>query len=73
MLRRMQLHVVVLAGQGGGLPKGLCGATVTVKSLYFRKVPDAARWALHLCSVCKTLALAATGQSLAASGDSGQS
>jgi hypothetical protein len=72
MLRRMKLHVVLLAGQGG-FPKGLCGATVTEKSLYFGKVPDAARWALHLCPVCKTLALATTGQSLAESGDSARS
>jgi hypothetical protein len=50
----MMLHVM-LAGQGGGSPKGLCGAAV--KSLYVSKVPGEGRRRPTLCPVCKAFAL----------------
>jgi len=46
---------VMLAGQDGGPPKGLCGAAV--KNLYFTKVPADGKRRPDLCPVCRALAL----------------
>lgn len=50
------LHVM-LTGQSGGPPKGLCGAAV--KNLYVSKVPADGKRRPDLCPVCRTLALKA--------------
>jgi len=66
----MMLHVM-LAGHGGGAPKGLCGAAV--KNLYVSKVPVEGSRRLDLCPVCRTLALKAkSSYEAAASGSAGR-
>ena len=59
----MVLHVML----AGHARLGLCGATVA--GLYFSKVPGEGGRRLHLCPVCRSLALkvAPTGYEIAGS------